>query len=417
MSQFPRRSALFVLIALLTLSSFAQQSPLVGTVIDIDEGRNRLMIEVDDAAQSRMTVETDAVATTYHGFGTVIAGNPEIFTGSSGLANIRLNDRIEVRGPRRSENLYRADRVTLLGREVAAPQVGVGQSRDPNSVATQTDGRATGVDASGGRVEGTVRQINEDEGRLVIQTPDRRMITVRTSRNTPVYYRGEQYRVSNLEVGDRIRVEANPRDAQADEISARRIDVVTSVQETGTVPGGSTTTVTMLEGRVTRVDPSLDLVYVDDGRGELRVDMRSAEDARGEIIRARDLRVGDRVEISGSYDRTGDLFQASTVRFGTNREDDRGRDDDRDNAIAPYAVVTLTGTVTETLEEGGTIGFRDRDNNRVLRIWLTDDFVVRTRGNTYTTAESLRVNDTAVIQAFRDLDGNLVAQTVRLRNR
>ena len=82
-----------------------------------------------------------------------------------------------------------------------------------------------------------------------------------------------------------------------------------------------------------------------------------------------------------------------------------------------YALVTLTGTITETLEDGSTLGFRDRDTNAVLRIWVIDDFIVRTRENTYTTAEALRVNDTAVIEAYRDTNGNLIAQTIRLRNR
>jgi len=144
--------------------------------------------------------------------------------------------------------------------------------------------------------------------------------------------------------------------------------------------------------------------------------MRSAEDANGEIIRARDLRVGDNVEISGSYNRTGDMFLASTVRFGS----DIGITDDRvppRQELTRYSVVTMTGTITETLEDGPTLGFRDRDSNTVLRIWVTEDFTVRTKGTTYTNAESLRVNDTAVIKAFRDGNGNLIAQTIRLRNR
>ncbi len=82
-----------------------------------------------------------------------------------------------------------------------------------------------------------------------------------------------------------------------------------------------------------------------------------------------------------------------------------------------YAVVTITGTITETLEDASTLGFRDRETNTILRVWATDDFIVRTKANTYTTVESLRVNDTAVIEAFRDANGNLIAQTIRLRNR
>jgi hypothetical protein len=416
MTRTLRVSALCAIVVLATLSTFAQDRPLTGTVIDVDEGRGRLQIQLDDASYSRVTIETDSVSTTYHGFGTMIAGNAEIFTGSSGLANVRLGDRIQVRGPVRSEGVYRANQVTLLGRDVAAPQVGVGQTRDPAVSATaRTDDRTTGTTATANRLEGTIRQINLQEGRLVLQTADRRMVTVRTYRNTTVWYRGEQFNLTNLELGDAIRVEADPRNSQNDEIAARRIDVTTSVQDAGGATG-SGGTVTTLAGRITRLEPGLDYVYVEGGRGEVRVDMRQAEDANGQIIRARDLRVGDNVEISGSYNRVGDMFQAATVRFGSTIGVTDDRITPRDDATR-YAVVTITGTVTETLEDGATLGFRDRTSNTVYRIWVTEDFTVRTKGTTYTTAESLRVNDTAVIKAYRDLDGNLIAQTIRLRNR
>lgn len=412
-----RIAAVCAIVALFATSTFAQDRPLIGTVFDIDLGPGRLQIELDDASRSRVTIETDSVSTTYYGFGTMIAGKPEIFVGSNGLANIRLGDRISIRGPVRSEGVYRADQISLVGREVAAPQVGVGTTRDPSRTTTaQTDDRPTNTITAANTIEGTIRQINEEEGRLVIQTTDRRMITVRTYRNTPVYYRGDSYRVANLEIGDRIRIEPDSRGTPTDEISARRIDVVTSVQDanTGTGAGG---TITVLVGRVTRLEPNLDYVYLDAGRGETRVDMRSAEDANGEVIRARDLRVGDQVEISGSYNRVGDMFLAATVRFDSDLGTTDDRVEPREEDLMRYAVVTITGTITETLEDGPTIGFRDRDSNTVLRIWVTEDFVVRTKGTTYTTAESLRLNDTAVIQAYRDGNGNLIAQTIRLRNR
>lgn len=415
MTRTLRVSALCAIVVLATLSTFAQDRPLTGTVIDVDEGRGRLQIELDDASYSRVTIETDSVSTTYHGFGTMIAGNAEIFTGSSGLANVRLGDRIQVRGPLRSQNVYRADQVTLVGREVAAPQVGVGQTRDPASATARTDDRATGTAPTANRIEGTIRQINLQEGRIVLQTADRRMVTVRTYRNTAVWFQGQQFAVTNLELGDAIRVEADPRNSQNDEIAARRIDVTASVRDNGGATGTGGT-VTTLAGRVTRLEPGLDYAYVEGGRGEVRVDMRQAEDANGETIRARDLRVGDNVEISGSYNRVGDMFQASTVRYGSTI----GVTDDRVTPIddaTRYAVVTITGTVTETLEDGATLGFKDRTSNTVYRIWVTEDFTVRTKGTTYTTAESLKVNDTAVIKAYRDLDGNLIAQTIRLRNR
>jgi hypothetical protein len=411
MSRVLRGSAIYALLAFCTLSTFAQYGPLVGTVVDVDAGRGRIMIELDNAEATRVTIETDSVATAYHGFGTMIAGKPEVFVGSQGLSNVRAGDRIDVRGPMKSENLYRADRVTLVGRDVEAPTVGVGQTRPPTSVNVPNPSTPAPTVSSGGTAEGVIRQINADDGRIVLES-NRLMITVRTFRNTPVYYRGEVYRVANLEVGDTIRVEADPRDAQADDITARRIDVVRSVQESGGTTGG-TAVVTVLEGRVARVEPGLDYIYVEDDRSEVRVDMRQAQDVRGDVLRARDVRVGEMVEITGSFNRVGDMFLASTVRFGSGTGE---RPYDRDSVVR-YGLVTLTGTITETLEDGATLGFRDRDTNQVVRIWVADDFVVRTKGTTYTTAGELRVNDTVVVDAFRDDFGNLIAQTIRLRNR
>jgi hypothetical protein len=54
-----------------------------------------------------------------------------------------------------------------------------------------------------GRVEGVVRQVNSADGRVVIETDRREMITVRGTATTPVYYRNTVYRISNLEPGDR----------------------------------------------------------------------------------------------------------------------------------------------------------------------------------------------------------------------
>jgi hypothetical protein len=428
MTRNRRISIIWALCALFAVSSFAQDRTMVGTVVDLDETRNRLELKLDDAAQTHVTIQGDTVTTTYHNFGTVIADKPEVFVGSRGFSNLREGDRVEVRGPLHSSGVYNAQRITLLGRDVPVATTGVGQTRDPQRDISTPTGPATGTatSATGGRIEGVIREISDRDGTLVIETTGRRLITVATRRNTPVWYRGEQYRVQNLEVGDRVRVEADPRDAQADEITATRIDVTMSSQDAGTVPGSGSSggTVGLLSGRVTRVEPGLDYIYVDDGRGEVRVDMRQAQDARGEILRARDVRAGERVEISGSFNRVGDMFLASTVRFdasggavGGGSGGGVGGGVGSSIDVTPFGLVTITGTVTETLEDAGTIAFRDRDTNTVRRIWVSDDFVVRTRGNTYVTAGTLRVNDTAVVTAFRDADGNLVAQTIRLRNR
>ncbi len=419
MTSTRRFSVVCALVALAAVSTFAQERPMVGTVIDLDMGRGRIGIELDDESYQRVTVETDSIATQYVGFGSMIAGKPEIFTGSKGFSNLRLGDRIELRGATRASGVFVADSVRLLGRQVAANPTGVGQTRSQTSVATPTDDRTTAAQSRAGVIEGTVRQINLDEGRLVIQTNQRRMITVRTYRNTPVYFRNETYRVSNLELGDRVRIEADARDSEADEITAVRIDVTQSVRDTGTTGGTTGAVVTVIAGRIVRTEPGLDYAYVDDGRGEVRVDMSRARDEKGDALHARDLRVGERVEISGSYNRVGDMFLGSTVRPATMYIPDRDPGAPTVNdEFDLLSVVSIVGTVTEALEEDGTtITVRDRNTNRTMPIWVTGDFVVRLRGSGYNTASNLRVDDGVTIKAFRDARGNLVAQTIRLRNR
>jgi Ribonuclease G/E len=165
---------------------------------------------------------------------------------------------------------------------------------------------------------------------------------------------------------------------------------------------------------VSRVEPGLDRVFVEYDRDEVRVDMVQAEDATGAAIRARDLRIGDMVEITGSYNRVGDIFNASTVRFTSA---DRTTPNDDGGTFDRPALVTTGGAVTETLEDAITLGLRETDTNRVVRIWVAPDFVVRTKAGTYVQASTLRVKDTVLVQAYRDGRGNLIAQTIRMRNR
>src|SRR6185503_3155608 len=127
--------AVFAILVVPALSTFAQTSPsygtnsntLTGTVIDIDAGHDRLQVESDSDPGSRITVETDTVSTQYRGFGSVIGGKAEIFTGSKGFSNLRLGDRVAVRGSSRASGIVQAETISLLGRTVVASPTGVGQ--------------------------------------------------------------------------------------------------------------------------------------------------------------------------------------------------------------------------------------------------------------------------------------------------
>ncbi|HXG58984.1 MAG TPA: DUF5666 domain-containing protein [Thermoanaerobaculia bacterium] len=412
MSRFSR---IWLLLCFLAVASFAQErSPwrtaadiregargyVVGTVVDIAEARNELELKIDDDF-SRVKVVADAVTTQYNGFGGVINGKPEIFIGSPGFANIRVGDRLDVRGTGRGVGTVVAEQITLLGRVIPAPQTGVGTTRSPSTVTTPDTTPAAPERA--GRLEGIIREINAREGRIVIETDRRELLTVRTTAETPVWYRGESYRVSNLEIGDRIRIDADaPR--SGGEVRARSVEVTRAVQE-----GGDERRIGALSGRVTRVDRALDIVRIETARGVVRVDVATAVDETGRRVRAADFQIGDQVDLSGRYGPAGDIFIASTVRFA-------GRVDvvPEEPLGATLPLVTIHGTVRATLASSPQLVIEETTGGTTLRVHVLEDFLVRTRKG-HTTADRLKEGDAVVIKAYRDSAGNYIAQTIRLR--
>lgn len=426
--RYARKSAIFGFTLLMAVSAFGQERTLwrtaddvrdgargsaVGSITDVEEGRNRFSMMLDDDKYAAVTVEADSVSTRFNGFGGTINGTPEIFVGSSGFSNLRVGDRVEVRGNGRSRSTISAETITLLGRSVAAAQTGVGQSRPPESISTPTARGTTPTTspASVGRIEGIIRQVNPNDGRVVIETGGRQMINIRTTSSTPVYYRGDVYRVDNLEVGDRIRVEPESGATSSGEIRARIIDVLQSV-DGGQAGSSGSREVGNLSGRVTRVDRSANAVLIQTNRGEVRVDLTSAADSQGRRVRATDIQAGDRLEMSGNY--SGDVYIASTVRF---TEDAMTRDIPPPASTAPgdLGAVTIYATVAQSLSVSPQLVVRDTQNNRTLRIYVLEDFVYRTKSGTYASADKLKENDILVIKAYRDADGNYIAQTIRQR--
>jgi hypothetical protein len=385
---------------------------VVGTVLDVEEGASRVRLQLDTDPYQRVLVMTDAVTTQYYGFGGIINGSPEIFRGTSGFANIREGDRLDVYGQGRPGGSVAAAQITLLGRSVEAGTVGVGNTREGTSVSTPTTSTTTAEAVAARYVEGTVRQVNANEGRVVIQA-GRRMITVNTARSTPVYYNGELYRVANLEPGDVIRIDPEPRSASADEITARTIEVTRSVQDAED-DGPVDQRLTTLVGRVTRVDRGSDMVTVDTGRGQVRVDMIRAADRDNRRMRAGDLRVGEEVEIVGSYGANSDVFLASTVRFGTPSGTEVVVEDPAVRDPEDYVIVTFSGTVTESLQTSPTLIVRDA-GGRTMRVYATNDFAIQTRTGSYVLASTLKAGDSVLIKAWRDEDENLIVQTIRIR--
>lgn len=426
-----RKSSIFAVSALLAVSAFGQsrtqwrtasdisegvRGSAIGSVTDVNEGRNRFTLVLDEDPNGSVNVEADSVTTQFNGFGGTINGSPEVFMGSAGFTNLRLGDRVDVRGIGRGTSTITANTINLLGRSVAAAQTGIGQSRTPESISTPTARGTTPTTSPDGvgRIEGVVRQINADEGRLVIETGGRQMITIRASGATPVYYRNEVYRITNLEAGDRIRVEPETGTSNGGEIRARTIDVLKSAQEGGGGTTSSSRQIGNLGGRVTRVDRTANVVRIDTGRGEVRVDLSAAADTQGRRVNANNIQIGDRLEMSGSY--SGDVFVASTVRFADDVAATREPPVPAPVSIPnDLGIVTVYATVSQSLANAPQLVIRDTQNNRTIRLYVADDFVVRTKAGAYTTAEKLKENDTLVIKAYRDADGNYIAQTIRQR--
>jgi Domain of unknown function (DUF5666) len=419
-----REAALSVVVILITVPVFGQPravwrtaadvregtpGSVVGTATNVDDARNQVQLTSDDDRYGQITIVTDSVSTQYNGFGDVINGKPEIFLGSKGFANLREGDRLEVRGVGRGNSEVRADQITLVGRSVPASQTGVGETRSPSSVSTPAIGNAATVY---GQIEGVVRQINVADNRIVVETDRREIFNVRTTNNTPVRYHSDTYQIGNLEVGDRIRVQPDGSSTGGREVRARSIEVLQSVQE------GTGARVSSVTGRVTRVDRAADMARVDTGRGEVRVDMSRANDSSGRRVRAADLKVDDRVDISGNYGSSSDVFTATTVRFNEDvfaPPSDQTNQGGPDNYGPELVTVTVSGTVIGTLQDSPTLDVKEKATGRIVPVHVTEDFAVRTKSGSYTSADKLNVNDNVLVKAFRDADGNYIAQTIRLR--
>jgi hypothetical protein len=420
-ARFPAVLALALICAVPVCAQYVSEGArgsIVGTVADVDEARSQIALDPDANGSPRVTVLSDSVSTQYNGFGGVINGQPEIFVGSQGLSNVRAGDRIEVRGIGQANNSMRADVVSLLGRPTAAPQTGVGTTRSPTSVGTPT-ATTTGQSPRVAPLEGTIQDVNANDGRLVIVTDRREVMTVRISSATPVAYKGVAYRISNLEVGDRIRVSPDPSTSvtAGDELRASSIEVTHSVQEGTAVPKTNT-----VAGRVASADRSLDMVTIDTGRQSIRVDVATASDATGRRVRAGDFRSGDRIEVNGRYSGTAtDLFVANVVRWVDESAPVAAPSGATEEVVVTtppatqeFGAVTIYGTVSDTLANSPQLVVRD-NAGRTVRLNVLEEFVVKGRNGGYTTAVRLKVGDNVAVKAFRDLDGNYIAQTIRLR--
>jgi len=166
-------------------------------------------------------------------------------------------------------------------------------------------------------VVGEVVRVERMPNVLVLTSAARGTLRIGFSADTPVYYRGERYTVSNLEEGDEVRVEVRE---DVGELRTDYIAVTRSVQEAGGIgdggaPGGvETGEVETLTGRVTAVEPDRGRFTVaTETRGTVTVLMpyRPLTADRDHFER---LRTGDRVRFDGEWMGSG---RVDLLRFDT----------------------------------------------------------------------------------------------------
>lgn len=387
-----------------------QAGSIRGTIQELDTAHSSFRLAADgETTDIRINGITDAVSTQFSGFGA--AG--EVLRGTNGYAQLRTGDRVEIRGTGLPDAAMNVTQVLLLGRPVSQAAV----------PAVTTAMRP-------GTVEGVILQINANDGRIVIEAPNRQTTTVLAKITTPVYWQGDIYRITNLEVGDRIRVEVESTTDAG--VRAKAIDVTESVRAaTSTTPAAGRTptrTVGSVVGRVSRIDTRLMTFRISrPGETELVVDAANAVDEYNRAFRLNEMRNGDIVQISGVYESNGAL-RANTIRYtsedelGREPQDtnvvDRGNPPDRDEASVengPYEAVLVYGVVTETLGTANVLRVRDTNGGEDIDVLTLDDFVVRQKSGGYITADQLKIGDRVAIQAFRNEDGEYIAQTIRLR--
>lgn len=167
-------------------------------------------------------------------------------------------------------------------------------------------------------VSGEVTRVERLPNVLVLSSPDRGTLRIGYSADTPVYFRGQQYAVTNLEVGDEVRVEV--REDPGGGLRTDYIVVTRSVQdrEGGSVGGGigdrDEGEVETFTGRVTQVEADRGRFTVTtDTRGTLTVLMPYRPMAADQQLFER-LRSGDRVRFDGEWLGEG---RVALVRFDT----------------------------------------------------------------------------------------------------
>jgi hypothetical protein len=300
-------------------------------------------------------------------------------------------------------------------------------------------------------IEGIVRSVDPDELRIVILTPSDEIVAVYGSEATPVRFEGSTYRISDLEVGDSIRmsltgagearrvatidvlasVSPSPRTAPRIEPREPRLERE-SAQEVLRADPGSSTTLTSVVGKVDQTRPSRNLIRIiaEGGLSWVRIDASNAQAPDGSPFDVSYLVFGETIEATGSIGSNGELV-ATTIRreseIGTGYPapvmiDDEPEAPEEEAAVSsmytPRAihwldVVEFEGEIVTRLNGVQTLTIRNDITGNDDIVWCDSSLVAMMDDEEPLPASELEEGARVHVRALRVSEG-LVAQSIRV---
>ncbi|MGK2859221.1 MAG: hypothetical protein ACSLFQ_18630 [Thermoanaerobaculia bacterium] len=260
-----------------------------GRIVEIDLDESTFEVDPNvEGSDVLVRVEFDEDTVVYTN-----GARDEVAEGTEGFEMLDEDDQVRVSGLKTDDGVL-AREVSLVGNEVSSAPV-----RPRTEPAFQPRDRVRGI----------VRSIDTSLGRIVLETATYGMVAFYCDGDTPVFYLGGIFRLSNLEVGDSVTLTIGATDAgdpAAPWVTA--IEVTSSVSHDGPAPPAKGSIVPVppanllldaieLEGTVKRVEVQGFEIEVE--AGELRYVTADPQlmVAGAKAARAGDMQPGVRVRV------------------------------------------------------------------------------------------------------------------------
>jgi len=191
---------------------------ITGRVAEIDRDESSIEIETTgEGSDDWIHVEFNDETVVYSS-----AARDESAEGAEGLDLLKEGDEVRLSAITPDDETFVALGVTLLGNEISTTS-----KRPVPAHSFQPRDRVPGI----------VRSIDTGLGRIVLETVEHGMIAVYCDGDTPVFFHGGIFRISNLEVGDGVIVTIGATD-EGDPATpwVTAIDVTRSVSHDGPSP-------------------------------------------------------------------------------------------------------------------------------------------------------------------------------------